>query len=50
MSEEQLKAAAAEATDQVEEGVEEISEEELAGVAGGFAGAVTSTEPIFTIS
>ena len=35
MSEEQLKAAAAEATDQVEEGVEEISEEDLAGVDGG---------------
>ena len=38
MSEEQLKAAEAEATAQVEEGVEEISEEDLAGVAGGFAG------------
>ena len=35
MSEEQLKAAEAEATAQVEEGVEEISEEDLAGVAGG---------------
>ena len=34
MSEEQLKAAV-EPTEQVEEGVEEISEEELAGVAGG---------------
>ena len=35
MSEEQLKAAEKEATAQVEEGVEEISEEDLAGVAGG---------------
>ena len=35
MSEEQLKATEAEATAQVEEGVEEISEEDLAGVAGG---------------
>ena len=36
MSEEQLKAAETEATTaQVEEGVEEISEEDLAGVAGG---------------
>ena len=35
MSEEQLKAAEAEATAQVEDGVEEISEEDLAGVAGG---------------
>ena len=36
MSEEQLKAAVeTEATAQVEEGVEEISEEDLAGVAGG---------------
>ena len=35
MSEEQLKAAEAEATAQVEEGVEEISEEDLEGVAGG---------------
>ena len=34
MSEEQLKAAV-EPTEQVEEGVEEISEEDLAGVAGG---------------
>ena len=36
MSEEQLKAAV-EPTEQVEEGVEEISEEDLAGVAGGGA-------------
>ena len=35
MSEEQLKAAETEATAQVEENVEEISEEDLAGVAGG---------------
>ena len=35
MSEEQLKAAETEVTAQVEEGVEEISEEDLAGVAGG---------------
>ena len=34
MSEEQLKAAETEATAQVE-GMEEISEEDLAGVAGG---------------
>ena len=37
MSEEQLKAAV-EPTEQVEEGVEEISEEDLAGVAGGAEG------------
>ena len=36
MSEEQLKAAEAEATAQVEDGVEEISEDDLAGVDGGF--------------
>ena len=36
MSEEQLKAAEAEATAQVEEAVEEISEEDLEGVAGGY--------------
>ena len=35
MSEEQLKAAEAEATAQVEEIVEEISEDDLEGVAGG---------------
>ena len=35
MSEEQLKAAETEATAQAEESVEEISEEDLAGVAGG---------------
>jgi hypothetical protein len=35
MSEEQLKAAETEATAQVEDAVEEISEEDLAGVAGG---------------
>ena len=37
MSEEQLKAAETEATAQVEDAVEEISEEDLAGVAGGSA-------------
>ena len=35
MSEEQLKAAEAEATEQVEGAVEEISEEDLEGVDGG---------------
>ena len=35
MSEEQLKAAETQATAQVEENVEEISEEDLEGVAGG---------------
>ena len=35
MSEEQLKAAETEATAQVEESVEEISEDDLEGVAGG---------------
>ena len=35
MSEEQLKAAETEATAQVEDEVEEISEEDLEGVAGG---------------
>ena len=35
MSEEQLKAAETEATAQSEEGVEEISEEDLEGVAWG---------------
>ena len=35
MSEEQLKPAETEATVQVEDGVEEISEEDLEGVAGG---------------
>ena len=44
MSEEQLKAAEAEAKAEQEEGSgEEISEEDLAGVAGGFAGAVVAT-------
>ena len=35
MSEEQLKAAETEASAQVEDAAEEISEEDLAGVAGG---------------
>ena len=39
MSEEQLKAAV-EPTEQVEDGVEEISEEDLAGVAGGGFGPI----------
>ena len=38
MSEEQLKAAETEATAQVEDAVEEISEEDLAGVDGGVLG------------
>ena len=52
MSEEQLKAAAAEATAQGEEGVEEISEDDLAGVAGGVcpsgAAVVATTTPNYT--
>ena len=43
MSEEQLKAAVTEATAQVEDGVEEISEEDLAGVDGGGSRGVTPT-------
>ena len=35
MSEEQVKAAAEEATEELKECVEEISEEDLEGVAGG---------------
>jgi len=35
MSEEQLRASETEATAQVEENVEEISEDDLEGVAGG---------------
>ena len=38
MSEEQLKAAETEATAQVEEGVEEISEEDLDGLDGVVGG------------
>ena len=41
MSEEQLKAAETEATAQVEEGVEEISEDDVEGVAGGGSASVT---------
>ena len=48
MSEEQLKAAEAEATAQVEDSVEEISEEDLEGVAGGYKFQVVGTTPIFT--
>ena len=43
MSEEQLKAAEAEETAQVEDGVEEISEEDLAGVAGGGGAPIAPT-------
>ena len=43
MSEEQPKATEAEATAQVEEGVDEISEEDLAGVAGGSARYIVPT-------
>ena len=52
MSEEQLKAAETVATAQVEEkdleGFEEISEEDLEGVAGGFGdgGGVVGYKPI----
>ena len=48
MSEEQLKAAETEATAQVEEGVEEISEEDLAGVAGGSQVEVNPSTGAFT--
>ena len=44
MSEEQLKAAV-EPTEQVEEGVEEISEEDLAGVDGGGARVAAPMPP-----
>ena len=51
MSEEQLKAAETEATAQAEESVEEISEEDLAGVAGGcehgVLGSTQNTAPYF---
>ena len=53
MSEDQLKAAETEATAQVEEGVEEISEEDLAGVAGGttpFTGTLSETAVPYTIT
>ena len=48
MSEEQLKAAETEATAQVEDAVEEISEEDLAGVAGGcmYLGSTQNTAPL----
>ena len=49
MSEEQLKAVEAEATAQVEEGVEEISEEDLAGVAGGGINLAVGSTYNFTI-
>ena len=43
MSEEQLKAAETEATAQVQEGVVEISEEDLEGVAGGITPCFPTT-------
>ena len=53
MSEEQLKAVETEATAQSEDGVEEISEEDLEGVAGGsvgqmkpYSGSVVAFYPI----
>ena len=49
MSEEQLKAAV-EPTEQVEEGVEEISEEDLAGVAGGFIDVTGCPSPLGNIT
>ena len=48
MSEEKLKAAETEATAQVEENVEEISEEDLAGVAGGATNVKTYVCPSIT--
>ena len=45
MSEEQLKAAV-EPTEQVEDGVEEISEEDLEGVAGGTIWVGTTEPPM----
>jgi hypothetical protein len=49
MSEEQVKAADAEATEQEEESVEEISEDDLEGVAGGFAPGVGAGENDSTV-
>jgi hypothetical protein len=46
MSEEQLKAAAAEATEQ--EGVEEISEEDLEGVAGGVSSSLGANQALMS--
>ena len=46
MSEEQLKAAV-EPTEQVEEGVEEISEEDLAAVVGGGCVRVMPPAPTY---
>ena len=48
MSEEKLKAAETEATAQVEENVEEISEDDLAGVAGGATNVMTYVCPSIT--
>ena len=51
MSEEQLKAAETEATTEQEEGSgEEISEEDLAGVAGGLNHGVTPTTPYYNLT
>ena len=47
MSEEQLKAVETEATAQSEDGFEEISEEDLAGVAGGGSYFVASGPPSY---
>ena len=44
MSEDQLKAAV-EPTEQVEDGFEEISEEDLDGFAGGISAGVMRQEP-----
>ena len=50
MSEEQFKAAETEATAQVEESVEDISEEDLEGVAGGFSGrTIVGVSPAFFV-
>ena len=46
MSEEQLKAAETEAKAEVEESVEEISEEDLGGVAGGVGCAAIGNKPL----
>ena len=47
MSEEQLKAAETEVTAQVEEGVEEISEEDLEGVAGAGGAGYEGSGPLY---
>ena len=45
MSEEQLKVSEAEDTGQEEDAVEEISEDDLKGVAGGISAGVMIQEP-----